>query len=75
MIIKESVEVTGRGTIFIVDLKENGYATDGYIKEIPIKIGTNIVHKGETYMVVGVETQSYGDFGFASTIGLNVRKK
>lgn len=75
MVIKEVIKVVGRGTIFIVDLKENGYTTDQYIKVIPVKIGTDIVHEGKTYIVKGVETQYYGDFGYNSTIGLNVKEK
>lgn len=73
MKVQDIIQVTGRGTIFIVDLKENGYTTEKYIKEIPIKVGTNVVHDGETYIVTGVEVQSY-ERGYNSTIGLNVRK-
>ena len=75
MKIKEVINVIGRGTTFIVDLQENGYADSKYVKHIPIKIGTNIVHEGKTYIVKGVETQYYGDFGYNSTIGLNVKEK
>lgn len=74
MKIQDVVQVTGRGTIFIVDLKANGYTEVGYIKEIPFKIGDTIIHESESYIIIGIETWKIFDSFYKSTIGLNVKK-
>lgn len=74
MIVDNIIEVVGRGTIFVVDLIENGYTEVGYIATIPYNVGDIVEYKDEKYVIKGIEAWRVFDKYYKSTIGLNVKK-
>ena len=74
------LNITGRGEVFVVDLKANGLCSEKWVREIPIKKDAIVVASPygvqKTYMVIGVETQrtQEGDALINSTVGLLVRE-
>lgn len=73
--IRSRQHITGRGTVFVMCLRENGFTNEHFIKEIPISVGTNIIVDDELYMVVGVEAQSIFESKYKTLIGLIVIPK
>jgi len=67
--------VTGRGTILIVDLYKNKLTQTVWIDEIPIKIGDQIKTSNKLFDVKGIESQrNLVDSKHHSSIGIVVKE-
>lgn len=70
--IEDKIDVTGRGTVLLVDLEKNGFTEPKKALEF-LKKGIEIKTNEGNYLILGVETQGYGEGNISKNIGLNVR--
>lgn len=73
--IQSQQHVTGRGMIFTLDLKENGFTEETSVKNIPFYIGSTVTVDNKDYSVRGVEAWRIFNDRYKSTIGLVVVEK
>ena len=67
--------ITGRGLIFLVDLKENGFTKENSVQNIPFAIGSTVTVDDIEYFVRGVEAWRIMNDRYKTKIGLQVTRK
>lgn len=56
LVVTDKFNITGRGTVFIVDFIRSGFFTEVWVKELPkIDVGDTILYEGMTYTIKGLD--------------------
>lgn len=74
LIIDDSVNITGRGLVFIIDLKRNKLINSDTTNDTIIKINDIIKHDDKSYTVTGIEGMRGFGYEWKKSIGVLVRE-
>lgn len=56
LVITDKFNITGRGTVFIVDFIKSGFFTEVWVKELPkVHVGDTILYEGITYTIKALD--------------------
>lgn len=56
LVVTDKFNITGRGTVFIVDFIKSGLCSEIWEKELPkIDVGDTILYEGVTYTIKGLD--------------------
>lgn len=59
LVITDKFNITGRGTVLIVDFISSGLCTEVWEKELPkIDVGDTILYEGITYTIRAIDSSS-----------------
>lgn len=73
--ILSSVIKLGKNRILVVDLRDNGLASERWVETVPIFINDSLKYNGDRYIVKGIEAyRNLLNLKISATIGLIVKK-
>jgi hypothetical protein len=56
LVVTDKFNITGRGTVLIVDFIKSGFFTEIWVKELPkIDVGDTILYEGVTYTIKALD--------------------